>query len=196
MPKNLKQDLNAILERTDIYIEPEVKTGRTGSKSNTQVNSPKDVDPLNPINEQISSEELIIRRDEWRKVGINNRLKSKLADNIPSGNIVQSTWINRLFSSIPRGVDPKTLRDVKVVIDTTEMWPSFFEVMMCSLDGSLIAIYSLIFIEFEIIWGNRGNSMLSIFIVYLVELFLRKMRHYLGQQNLAKKAHLDSRFLN
>ena len=195
MPKELKQDLNAILERTDINIEPEVKTGRKGSKS-TQMNSPKDVDPLNPVNEQISSEELIIRRDEWRKVGINNRLKSKLADNIPSGNILQSTWFNRLFSSIPKGLDPKTNKDVKVVIDTTEMWPSFFEVMMCSLDGSLIAIYSLIFIEFEIIWGNRGNSMLSIFIVYLVELFLRNMRQYLGKQNLAKKAHLDSRFLN
>ena len=106
MPKNLKQDLNDILERTDIAIEPETdKSSKRRKVDEAKLSSPKEYDPLNP-QEHMSSEELIIRRDEWRKIGINNRLKSKLADNIPTNCIKQASWMNKLIGSIPRGIEP------------------------------------------------------------------------------------------
>jgi len=87
------------------------------------------------------------------------------------------------------------MEEIKVVLDKTENWPSFFKVLMCSLDYSLIMIYTLLFIELELLWGGDGNSILSIFITYLAERIFRKIRHDMGVANLCKKAHLDDRFL-
>jgi hypothetical protein len=128
----------------------------------------------------MSSEERIIFRDEQRKTAVNNRLKSKLSDYIKKESILEHSW-----GSVITGMPPNKFKqnedEIQVVIDRSESFPSMFSVLFCSLDFSMLMLYTLVFIEIEIIYGNRGNSMLSIFIVYVVERILRKLRQSLGQ---------------
>jgi len=66
---------------------------------------------------------------------------------------------------------------------------------MCSLDYSLVLIYIMFFMQFEFWWGGHGNSMLSLFLVYVIERIVRKIRREMGIKNLCNKAHVDERFL-
>jgi len=142
----------------------------------------------------MSNEEYNIRQDEHRKSQINLLLKSKLGNNITKGQVEYDSWWTRLMQS-PGNTNPGTLDKLKVIVDNVESYPSFFRILFCSLDYSLVQLYILIFFEFELIWGGDGNPLLSLFIVYLVEKFLRHIRASLGAKNLCNKTHVDSRFL-
>ena len=82
-----------------------------------------------------------------------------------------------------------------MIKDEAEQYPSFQKLLMCSLDYSLVQIYIMLFFTLDRQWGPQGNSLLSIFIVFLVEKALRSLRSSLGAKNLSKKAHIDKRFL-
>lgn len=143
----------------------------------------------------MSFKEITIKKDEQKKFNLNRLLKGKLGDNIETHQIKDQTLTNRLFSSPPSSVDPATIDKLMVVRDKVEQYPSFQEALYCSLDFSLVLVYSLLFTQIEIIIGGSGNALLSLFIVFLVERALRATRHKLGVRNLVKKAFVDDRFL-
>lgn len=65
------------------------------------------------------------------------------------------------------------------------------EVMFSGVEYDLllfdILVYSLI--------DLAGNSMLSVVITYLVDLFICKIRQHYGQKNISQKNLVDERFL-
>jgi hypothetical protein len=54
--------------------------------------------------------------------------------------------------------------------------------MYCALDYQLVILYILVFSLFDRV---TGSSIVAVFIVYLVEKALWKLRGYLGERNLA-----------
>jgi hypothetical protein len=64
--------------------------------------------------------------------------------------------------------------------------------MYCSLDYQLVILYILVFSLFDRV---TGSSVVAVFIVYVVEKALWKMRGLLGERNLSKKTLIDDRFL-
>ncbi len=64
--------------------------------------------------------------------------------------------------------------------------------MYCSLDYQLVILYCLIFSLFDRV---TGSSLIAVFIIYVVEKVLHKLRAYLGEKNLSKKTLIDDRFL-
>jgi len=64
--------------------------------------------------------------------------------------------------------------------------------MYCSLDYQLVILYCLIFSLFDRV---TGSSLIAVFIIYVVEKVLHKLRTYLGEKNLSKKTLIDDRFL-
>jgi hypothetical protein len=64
--------------------------------------------------------------------------------------------------------------------------------MYCSLDYQLVILYILVFSLFDRV---TGSSLVAVFIVYVVEKLLWKMRSILGERNLSKKTLIDDRFL-
>jgi len=81
-------------------------------------------------------------------------------------------------------------------MDATEKFPAFYKVLYCSLDYSLVTLYIMLFMLFELLWGGEGNSLLSVFLVQIVEWGLRMLRSELGKKSLCVKAHVDERFMN
>jgi len=70
--------------------------------------------------------------------------------------------------------------------------PSFQNFLYMSLDYQLVILYILWFYFFDYV---TGNSVLSLFFVYLIEKFLITLRKVLGKRNLVKKSMFDERFL-
>jgi len=64
--------------------------------------------------------------------------------------------------------------------------------MYCSLDYQLVILYCLVFSLFDRV---TGSSLIAVFIIYVVEKFLWKLRALLGESNLSKKTLIDDRFL-
>ena len=118
-----------------------------------------------------------------------------MGDNIEKGQIKMDSWWTRIMQSPPSGMSVEGLGKVAVVTDNIESYPSFFRILFCNLDYSLVQIYTLLFFQLELFWGDDGNPLLSLFIVYLVEKILRHIRYSLGCKNMCNKAHVDSRFL-
>ena len=176
-----------------------MKTKHRRKSLKKKATSPKEDDPLDPQggndSQALTYQELAIRQGELRKSNITRLFKSKLADNIGATQILEDSWYDRLVNSPPDRVDPATLDRLVVVSDKVEQYPSFFKVLFCSLDYSLVMMYALLFCILEEIWGEQGNSLLSLFIVYIVEQVLRALRQRLGEKNLVKKAFVDERFL-
>jgi hypothetical protein len=85
--------------------------------------------------------------------------------------------------------------ELYVVSDLVEQYPSFFKILYCSLDYHYMLVYTMLFCQLEYLWGGEGNSLLSLFFVYLMERTLRELRGKLGSDNLCKKAFVDPRFL-
>jgi len=79
-----------------------------------------------------------------------------------------------------------------VIADFFSSWPSFTSTMYCALDYQLVILYILVFSLFDRV---TGSSIVAVFIVYLVEKALWKLRGYLGERNLAQKTLIDERFL-
>lgn len=147
------------------------------------------------IKEHMSNEEFLIHQDEHRKSCINQLLKSKLGDNILTDQIKSDTWTERLLRSPPQSINCEKLEKIMVVEDNVEQYPQFFRMLYCSLDYSLVLLYTMFFLEFEHMWGGNGNPMLSIFLVYIFERALRYVRGKWSKTNLCNKAHVDERFL-
>jgi hypothetical protein len=137
-----------------------------------------------------------IRQDEARKAQTNKLLKGKLADNIRESQIKEQSWCSRLADSPPTGINPgRNDENIFVVSDMIEQYPSFFRVLYCSLDKQFIMVYTLLFCQLEFLWGKEGNSLLSLFFIYLLEVVLRSVRADYGRKNLCKKSYVDARFL-
>lgn len=91
-------------------------------------------------------------------------------------------------------VGPKTNPDLIVVEDEDEVFPSFDKLLYCSLDTDLLKLYIMYFIIFEAMVGR--NSLLSLFLVYLIERVFRKFRCDIGVQNMCDKTYIDDNFLS
>jgi len=96
----------------------------------------------------------------------------------------------------PSNVNVQSIDKIVVVEDNVEQYPNFYKMLYCSLDYSLVLLYIMLFIIFELMWGGHGNAMLSIFLVYIVERVLRHVRFEVGKTNLCKKSFVDERFLS
>jgi len=129
---------------------------------------------------------------------VNELLKGALADNIAQDQIKVETAWSRLVGALPvsgrdQPIALETLSKLVVIKDPVEQYPSFVNVLYCSLDFSLVLLYIMLFYFLDMLFN--GNSLLSIFAVYVVERVLRYIRAELGERNLCNKAHVDERFL-
>jgi meckelin len=79
-----------------------------------------------------------------------------------------------------------------VIADFFSSWPSFTSTMYCALDYQLVILYILLFSLFDRV---TGSSVVAVFIVYVVEKILSKVRAIMGESNLSKKTLIDERFL-
>ena len=66
--------------------------------------------------------------------------------------------------------------------------------MYCNLDYSLLILYIMYFIFF--IEAFKFNSLLSLFLVYVIERILRHIRSTIGESTLSKKSYIDQNFFN
>ena len=80
-----------------------------------------------------------------------------------------------------------------LVKDSSWMWPSFNQILYSALDYEIVVLNILWFFLIDTLTGN--NSMLAIFIVYVLERCILWFRMVYGKHNFAKKAMMDSRFL-
>ena len=144
----------------------------------------------------MSVTELQIKEDEHRKSKLNQKWKSKLADNIMQDQIKSDTWWQRLMKAPPAKINVQNIDKLYVVEDNVEQYPNFYKMLYCSLDYSLMLLYIMLFMMFELMWGGHGNAMLSIFLVYIVERILRHIRYEVGKNNLCGKSYVDKRFLS
>jgi ABC-type uncharacterized transport system fused permease/ATPase subunit len=79
-----------------------------------------------------------------------------------------------------------------VVEDEFANWPSFTNVMYCSLDYQNLILFILVFFLFARI---TGSSIVAVFIVYIVEKAMISFRGWLSERNIAIKTLIDERFL-
>ena len=79
-----------------------------------------------------------------------------------------------------------------MISDFFSSWPSFTSMMYCALDYQLVILYIMVFSLFDRV---TGSSVIAVFIVYVVEKALCKLRALLGESNLSKKTLIDERFL-
>ena len=62
-----------------------------------------------------------------------------------------------------------------------------------NLDRAMLDLYIMLFITFDEWLIN--NSMLAIFLVWIIERIMRAIRQTMSVSNLSKKAYVDDRFL-
>lgn len=130
----------------------------------------------------------------------NERLRRLLGDNIKMNQIYQSTGMSRLLNNPPPNkngdgvVDIATIQELIVVEDPVEWYPSFDQVLYCSLDVDMLILYVMYFMVFEI--TVKSNSLLSLFFVYLIERIFRKLRIDHGVDNMCEKTYVDDNFLS
>jgi hypothetical protein len=139
----------------------------------------------------MTQSEKIIREEEYKKTLLNQTLASKLGDHLESGQIKKLSRGNNLVGAPPSEVKWDKLM---VVEDPDERYPSFEHVLYCSLDYSLLILYIMFFILIEAL--VKQNSLLSMFIVYIIERIFRKIRKDFGRYQMCKKTYVDSCFLS
>jgi hypothetical protein len=79
-----------------------------------------------------------------------------------------------------------------VVEDHFANWPSFTNIMYCALDYQRLILFILVFCLFDRV---TGSSIVSIFIVYIMDKVMRSFRAWLSENNISKKTLIDERFL-
>jgi hypothetical protein len=72
-----------------------------------------------------------------------------------------------------------------LVHDYWEVFPSFGRTLYGALDWDLVHIQILWFFFFDTV--TEGQSMVAIFLAYVIERLLRSLRGSLGESNLTKK---------
>jgi hypothetical protein len=85
------------------------------------------------------------------------------------------------------------MEDLVVVEDGAEQYPSFVNMLYCSLDPSLVLLYIMCFFFFDI--ALNQNALLAAFCTYAVERILRYIRASLGENNLCEKGYIEENFL-
>lgn len=150
--------------------------------------------PLNGENkEEISTRASEILEEESKREEIIRILKDKIADGIKQDQIHQSSCRVSCFG-LPSEQLTLPSKDVQVIEDSFEMYPSFTDILFCSLDNEMLQLYILYFVFFDILWG--GQSLLSMFAVYIIQRLIKYWRETKGTDNLCKKTYIDEVFLS
>lgn len=79
-----------------------------------------------------------------------------------------------------------------LVADFFSSWPSFTNVLYCSLDYQIVILFIMGFSLFDRV---TGSTLVAVAIMYLVEKTLETVRAWLSENNLSKKTLIDDRFL-
>lgn len=188
-----------------------LKRKTTRKKNTTKLNqgSPNEGSNLIPgLNtEEMTANEKYIRNDESKKESTSKLWKTILGDNIERSQILENSAFARFFSGLPDGMPASFSKSageneggrndkVYAVCDKYEAYPSFFKILYCHLDMDLLMMYILLFAQLEFtINEGKGNCIISLFVIYIVERCLRWLRQELGSSNLSKKACVDARYL-
>lgn len=78
-----------------------------------------------------------------------------------------------------------------LIKDYFASWPSFTNVLYCSLDYQNVILFIMLFNLFNRV---TGSSIIAVTIIYFVEKALATLYRYLSKSNLAKKTLVDDRF--
>jgi len=82
----------------------------------------------------------------------------------------------------------------ELVRDYNDLFPSFQDMLYKALDWDMVHLYILYFFLFDYMWEGK-KTMLAIFMTYMVERLLRKIRQDIGTANLTKKTLVNDRFM-
>ncbi len=134
---------------------------------------------------------------EIKKREINTMLIQNFekVESMKANIIFDRTWCQRLFKRAPEQFDvygSDSQSPFMLIRDPNPANPNFVNFLYMSLDYQLVILYILWFYFFDYV---TGNSVLSLFFVYLIEKFLITLRKVLGKRNLVKKSMFDERFI-
>ena len=193
MPKSLRDELQHIRDES-ISVE---KLEEAMNAKDKKKKASEDEEELllgqskKPTLKQ-GDKEYSIREEEYKKTLINQLLAAKIGDHLESGQIKLQKRVQNLLGAPPKEAHQQD--KITVVEDPDERYPTFEDVLYCSLDNQLLLLYIMYFMVFEAFVSN--NSLLSMFFVYIIERILRKLRSDLGQSKMCEKTYIDECFLS
>lgn len=95
---------------------------------------------------------------------------------------------------VSKPVAPQIPKPIPYLVgDFFSSWPSFTNVLYCSLDYQNVILFIMGFSLFDRITG--GSTLISVLIIYLIEKALENLCGWLSESNLSKKTLIDERFL-
>ena len=144
--------------------------------------------------QEMTMDEKSVREQEIRRVRTSNFLKQHLSENIKQEHmqIHKHGTFSRLLKMPADTMTENSFSRVNVVEDDVEYHPSFESLLMGSIDKDLVQCYGMFFYVFE---RATNNSLLAVFLVWLIEYFLSELRARLAKNHLAKRAYIDDVFL-
>lgn len=88
-------------------------------------------------------------------------------------------------------------KNLLMVADGSDKWPSYRNILYCSMDYDILILQILLFTLFDVIPDNGVplNTLTSMLFIYLIERAMREFRAWLGERNLHRKTLTDQRFL-
>jgi hypothetical protein len=86
------------------------------------------------------------------------------------------------------------LKDVALMVkDAFTKWPSFARVLYCNLDYENLIVKIMLFNFLYAI--THKNTIVSIFVVYIIDVLFTRLRSFIGERNIVRKTLTDDRFM-
>lgn len=145
------------------------------------------------ISSSWSEKEKTIRRMEYKKNKISEILKKHIGQKISRSNIKESDYWTRWAGATPDNLDVATMDSPVIIQDLGEGSPSFVNMLYRDLDWAMLDLYIMLFMAFDELLVD--NSMLAIFIVWIIERIIKEIRQRMSASNMSEKTFVDSRFL-
>lgn len=163
----------------------------------------------------------IIERDTWSmltrsmpsnvlldaKIGFNATMAKQNMDQAAQNQMMMQTMQGRMSATNPQLPHDLALQNERkmeavkmlegkpipyVVEDHFANWPSFTNIMYCALDYQRLILFILVFCLFDRV---TGSSIVSVFIVYIMDKVMSYFRAWISENNISKKTLIDERFL-
>ena len=107
--------------------------------------------------------------------------------------VIEKNCCERLLNMVPGNANLSSLKEGALLIkDYFTTWPSFAKILYCTLDYEIMIMNILLF---NVFYAMIRSSMVSIFLIYIIEKLIMNLRGSLGEENIAKKTLVEKCFL-
>jgi hypothetical protein len=144
--------------------------------------------------EQTSATERRIKMMEDKKQELGESLKSYITDHIKQqpNKIKDKAMDNLLLRTLPAGIKVERKGSPWLIRDSAPSYPSFIKVLYCGMDFKIL----FLMIEFFTFFNYFiENTMVTVFIIYVLEKIIQEIRSHFGEKNVSKKSLTNECFL-